>query len=367
MTQSSSVNWQALMIGMIAVFAVIAYAFMVHRSTRYTVISMLILGAFAAFAAIVFGTVVLPYLTFKPQPAQGLRKYSDLEMIGRNVYRSEGCWYCHTQFVREVDWDLGPVSTEGDYVFDAPAMLGSERTGPDLSNEGGKYPDEWHRAHHRDPQSMAAGSIMPKFEYLERMPINEIDSVTRKEARDSNGKLKPFIVNDPKEGLRPATQMDALIAYVQSMGTRRKQVAAGQELEVPDYYKFVYNDKTKKYDPRAAPASIPLTPVFANQGRGMYNNLCAPCHGLEGYGDGPAGRDFVVKPANFHLPQFKKYSEAKWYWRVQNGVPGARMPAWKSRLNAEQTWYIIRYLQSIANPEDVKTSAPEGSAAPPSH
>lgn len=138
---------------------------------------LLIPGAMLLIIIAFVSTAVLPYMEEITPTPKGA-PYTDEELRGRQIYVREGCWYCHTQQVRPIrpDAGLGEVSQPGDYVNDYPHVLGSERTGPDLSHVGGKYEDEWHRNHFANPrpqtpeeEEMAgkvAGSVMPPFSYL---------------------------------------------------------------------------------------------------------------------------------------------------------------------------------------------------------
>jgi cytochrome c oxidase cbb3-type subunit I/II len=96
-------------------------------------------------------------------------EYTDVERRGRAVYVREGCWYCHSQYVRPVageDFRWGPVSEAGEYAFDQPHLLGTRRIGPDLTRVGLKYSDDWHYAHTWDPRITVPESIMPRFKWL---------------------------------------------------------------------------------------------------------------------------------------------------------------------------------------------------------
>jgi len=337
---NSPINYQALGVGLVSLLAVTSYAFMVLRSTKHPVVSTLVIGAAAAFVAVVFGVVVLPYVTFQPKVAPGVRPYTTRELVGRAVYLREGCWYCHSQFVRQQDRDQGPLAEAGQYVYDSPAALGTERTGPDLSNEGGKFPDEWHEIHISHPRSVRPGSIMPDFAYLmDRYPV------------DANGhRFKYF---DAKyQTWRDATDMDCLVLYIQSLG-RRNAVTKETQPDVPWEYRFVLDPHSNKYVPRTEPTAIPYATRQIIQAEGMFDQFCSPCHGLSGRGDGYAGRDMWVPPANFTLPKYANYTEAKWFWRISEGIPGAQMPRWMFTLTTEQRWYLVRFLQYVnaqANP-----------------
>jgi len=95
--------------------------------------------------------------------------YTPLERVGRSVYMREGCWYCHSQYVRPVAGEArrwGPISEAGEYAFDRPPLLSSRRIGPDLARVGLKYGDDWHYAHYWDPRLVVPDSIMPSFKWL---------------------------------------------------------------------------------------------------------------------------------------------------------------------------------------------------------
>ena len=101
-----------------------------------------------------FVSVYMPSYMTEYQPSEMFRPRTEQEERGRKLFVGNGCTYCHSQFVRDIDWGLGAerVARAGDYVADRPHLLGTERTGPDLSQEGGEHPDDWHRAHFTNPR-----------------------------------------------------------------------------------------------------------------------------------------------------------------------------------------------------------------------
>ena len=102
-------------------------------------LTVIVFGGLIIFAPVLFIAVILPWTTISEQPSEIFRVRSSLEALGREVYVRNGCTFCHTQFVRDMDWDIGAerVALSGDYVQDQPHLVGTERTGPDLSQEGG--------------------------------------------------------------------------------------------------------------------------------------------------------------------------------------------------------------------------------------
>ena len=108
-------------------------------------------------------------------PTGKLEPYTEQELAGRETYIREGCWYCHTQQTRTLLADTkrsgwrgvdAPISTPDEFVYDAPHMFGTKRTGPDLSRVGGKYDTQWHLAHFRNPRDLVPGSVMPPFPWI---------------------------------------------------------------------------------------------------------------------------------------------------------------------------------------------------------
>jgi cbb3-type cytochrome oxidase cytochrome c subunit len=266
-------------------------------------------GVVATFFTIVTSTVLLPMVLFNPKPSGHGNDYSKNTAIskvadpmrGRQIYIREGCVYCHTQFTRLQDRGYGPLVKAGDYVQETPHQLGTARTGPDLTNEGVKFPSEWQKAHLIEPRAVKPGSIMPSFSYLSDRDMND------------------------------------LVGYLQTLGNMRK---VEHYVEAPEEYK-TYLAK-KKID-TAADAS-------ANAGRGIYTQNCAACHGMEGRGNGPNAISLEKKPANFTRPFYKQYSDDFWFYRISEGVIGTRMPRFGEVLSEDQRWYLVAYLKTL--PQD---------------
>jgi len=143
---------------------------------------ILLFGAAMLVMTGLLGTVILPYFdetTVTPTETAQLKNYptDSAEARGRHVYIREGCIWCHTQQVRPVraDSKLGPVSQPGDYYYDAPIIMMTQRTGPDLTWVGSRYSPEWQYAHLINPQKIAGpGSIMPKYDYLSEQDLQDL-------------------------------------------------------------------------------------------------------------------------------------------------------------------------------------------------
>lgn len=160
------------------------------------------------------------------QPVEGLKPYTALQLAGRDVYLREGCYNCHSQMVRPFRAEAlryGPYSTAGEFVYDHPFQWGSKRTGPDLHRVGGKYSDEWHRTHLNNPRDLVPESNMPAYPWLLTGTIAPESMAPRMRALRKVG--VPYTDDEiAKAGaeVQGKTEMDAVIAYLQVLGTARK-------------------------------------------------------------------------------------------------------------------------------------------------
>ncbi len=159
------------------------------------------------------------------EPAEGIEVYSPLRLAGRDVYIREGCYNCHSQQIRPFRSETeryGPYSVAGEFVYDRPFQFGSKRTGPDLARVGGRYSDDWHYLHMVDPRVLVPESNMPGYPWLADRVVDADLVVSKLETLQTLG--DPYtdeqIANAPAE-LDGKTEMDALIAYLQGLGTNR--------------------------------------------------------------------------------------------------------------------------------------------------
>lgn len=157
------------------------------------------------------------------QPIAGLKPYSALQLAGRDIYIREGCYNCHSQMVRPFRAETeryGHYSVAGEYVYDRPFQWGSKRTGPDLHRVGGRYSDEWHRAHLMNPRDVVPESNMPAYPWLENAKVDAKVMPLKFEAMRKLG--VPYtdeeIKNSAKE-VEGKTELEAVIAYLQGLGT----------------------------------------------------------------------------------------------------------------------------------------------------
>jgi cytochrome c oxidase cbb3-type subunit 2 len=162
------------------------------------------------------------------EPVQGLTPYSPLRLVGRDIYIREGCYNCHSQMVRPFRAETeryGHYSVAGEYVYDHPFQWGSKRTGPDLHRVGGRYSDEWHRLHFNNPRDVVPESNMPAYPWLARAPAEASDIEAKMRALRAVG--VPYTdeqIANAKSELEGKTELDALIAYLQGLGTALKGV-----------------------------------------------------------------------------------------------------------------------------------------------
>ena len=153
----------------------------------------------------------------------GVKPYSALELAGRDIYIRESCALCHSQQIRPFVTEVkryGPYSRAGEFVYDRPFLWGSKRTGPDLARVGGEYSDEWHRIHMNDPRAVVPSSIMPGYPWLAKTPLDAGDLRARMDALVVLG--HPYSEADLAQAspdvLAGKTELDAVIAYLQSLG-----------------------------------------------------------------------------------------------------------------------------------------------------
>ena len=160
------------------------------------------------------------------QPAPGLKPYTALQLAGRDVYVREGCYNCHSQMVRPFRAEAlryGALSTAGEFVYDHPFQWGSKRTGPDLHRVGGKYSDEWHRVHLINPRDLVPESNMPAYPWLVSAMVDAQEMPSHLRALRRVG--VPYSdeeIAKAGEEVKGRSEMEALIAYLQVLGTSGK-------------------------------------------------------------------------------------------------------------------------------------------------
>jgi cytochrome c oxidase cbb3-type subunit 2 len=188
-----------------------------------------LMGVLIALVISIGGLVQIVPLYFQgvsKQPAPGIEPYDALRLAGRDVYVREGCYNCHSQMVRPFRSETeryGPYSLAGESVYDHPFQFGSKRTGPDLARVGGRYSDEWHRVHMLNPRDVVPESNMPGYPWLAR---NAVDGALVEKKMRTLVKLgHPYseeALSGAAEAVAGKTELEALIAYLQGLGTNLK-------------------------------------------------------------------------------------------------------------------------------------------------
>jgi cytochrome c oxidase cbb3-type subunit 2 len=160
------------------------------------------------------------------EPVAGLKPYTPVQLAGRDIYLREGCYNCHSQMIRPFRAETeryGHYSVAGEFVYDRPFQWGSKRTGPDLARVGGRYSDDWHRIHLNNPRDLVPESNMPAYPWLAKSPADA--SVIDAKLRVLRTLGHPYTDADiagAKAQLAGKTEEDALIAYLQVLGTAIK-------------------------------------------------------------------------------------------------------------------------------------------------
>lgn len=271
-----------------------------------------------ATIAILVGTIitmVLPFATVNTSADRidSVTPYTAIQLAGRDVYIREGCNNCHTQTVRPLVADViryGDYSKSGEFVYDRPHLWGSRRTGPDLARIGGKYPDEWHIQHMRNPTSMVPRSNMPAYAFLDQ---NAIDPDYTKKKMDTLG--FPYTETDIK-GLEGTTEMDAIVAYMQKLGS-----------DIP----WRANIKTEIIGNLANPYMDNLTVL--DEGGTLYTANCSACHGSNLKGG------IATDISDLDMP------DADLFELIYTGIQDSGMPSYAS-IGQNKIWKIVTYIKN---------------------
>jgi cytochrome c oxidase cbb3-type subunit I/II len=306
--------------------------------------------------------------------------YTPQQRHGRQIYLREGCWYCHSQFVRPVTGETrrwGPVTESGEFAYDVPHLFGTRRIGPDLMRVGLKYSDEWHLAHFWNPRQLSPDSVMAPYRglfntpdqpvkivddgaggrTLEKTPITEtlFDFGSKERIqltpnadgllfvpRSAKGKA-PLILTPKQEFTGDAVKiaaeteaLEALIAYLQKLGMNRgkwRDLFEPQQIEVMD-------------------VTMPRSAEWIAHGKEVYQRRCLGCHGEKGDGNGPAAtfmtkqrpRDFTAAVFKFRLTKEPLPTDGDLLRTITRGVRGTAMPAWYD-LPLNDRLSVIQYIK----------------------
>ena len=197
-----------------------------HEKIETSNFLMIVLILLAVAVGGIVEIVPLFFQRSTTQPIEGLKPYTPLQLAGRDIYVREGCYNCHSQMVRPFRSEAlryGQHSLAGEFVYDHPFQWGSKRTGPDLHRVGGKYSDEWHSIHLNNPRELVPESNMPAYPWLLEATVDPAQMAPRMKALRTVG--VPYSdeeIAKAGEDVKGRTEMDALIAYLQVLGTARK-------------------------------------------------------------------------------------------------------------------------------------------------
>jgi cytochrome c oxidase cbb3-type subunit II len=297
---------------------------------------VVVFGILLFFSATFFISVVLPWMTIPESPSEIFRTRTELEEQGRKIYVNNGCHYCHTQFIRSFDWNLGAqrIAKSGDYVAERPHLLGTERTGPDLSQQGGEHPDDWHVAHFINPRFVRPESIMPSWEFLGMEQINALIAY-----KQSLG----FQMADARVARQKFWKEKALAAY-----------RAGPDKNVEWLHEMV----PKPW--RELPNPYPASEEALLRGQRIYQGFCIGCHGPVGDGMGPAQPFLDPPPLNFTILKDRGISGGIIYYQIMNGITGTAMPYFKRELESQKIWDVGHYIAVFFIGQSDANAAPEG-------
>lgn len=286
---------------------------------------ILVIGTASLLLAALLVTVAVPMsLSYLYEPSDIARPLNDKQLDGKKIYMREGCWYCHTQQVRNLPQDArafgGRVSQPGDYAYDRPVLLGTERTGPDLALIGGKYSDDWHLAHFINPRYTVPKSLMPSFDYL------------------SEEELEALIAYVQSLGGRPADKRAEMQRMMKEEMLRAEETDLGEammEMMVPADFRELKNP-------------LPVTADGLEEGRAIFEFNCIGCHGKKGDGNGPAARYLDPNPANFTDAGFmSSVSDGRLYHSILFGVPGTAMHPFGAKITVDEIWNVVNYLRTL--------------------
>lgn len=201
---------------------------MSHAVVEKNITLMAVLIAAVISVAGLVQIVPLFFLSETTEPAEGIEPLDALEFAGRDIYIREGCHVCHTQMIRPFRAETeryGHYSVAGEFVYDRPFLWGSKRTGPDLARVGGRYSDYWHELHLLNPRDVVPESNMPAYPWLAENELHPNRVANRMVAQMEwlNVPYKYLEIEEQAEALEGKTEMEALIAYLQQLGTNMER------------------------------------------------------------------------------------------------------------------------------------------------
>lgn len=324
------------------------------------------IGGMLAFFTVVLAVVVLPTATYDPPPSSNWLPLSQTAFRGRGIYLANGCEYCHSSFTRPQDefasqyYLYKRVALAGDYwgSDQTPNILGTERTGPDLSQEGGVHPDQWHAAHYNNPRNVQPLSIMPVFSFLSDQDVSDLVAFNQ----SAGGKTATLrdaatVVAHELDGisggdLDPAKVFPDLVQKAQAAGDYKPN-GSGDDTDTSGLsWADIYDLNTFERSYWLTQDPLDVTQANLNKGRAVFEARCSGCHGTTGLGDGPAAQLLDPTPDDFSDPgMFTSATDGdgERYHRILTGGRGSAMEDFGQRLTVEEIWQVILFLRTIPN------------------
>ena len=320
------------------------------------------LGGLIAFFIVVFIVVWLPIHTFDPPASADWTPLSKDAVKGRNLFASNGCYVCHSGYSRPQDvryalYFLYPkVSQPGDFYGSdqTPNLLGTERTGPDLSQESGWHPGDWQRAHFYDPRFMDPLSLMPSMKSLfSDKQVDQLIAYVEQRSGKSGllryaGQLYAKHVVLANQGFpEPYTGFQgAHKPVVSALPDSKLTPEDGQLAEAPNLSQI-----DRSYWLSGDP--LPVTEANLLRGKEVFLDRCVGCHGLKGDGNGPGARFLAPPPADFTDADDAccggDTGPGDFYYRILRGWPGTAMENFGDRLSVNDIWRVVLFLKTIPN------------------
>jgi len=196
---------------------------MSHEKVETNIGLMVVLITLVILVGGLIEIVPLFFMKQTNEPVSGLEPYTSIQLAGRDVYVSNGCYGCHSQMIRPFRAETeryGHYSLAGEFIYDRPFQWGSKRTGPDLHRVGGRYSDDWHRLHLTNPRLVVPESNMPGYPWFNDTPVDgELVANKMRALRLLNTPYTDDDIKNAPSSLEGVTEMDALIAYLQVLGT----------------------------------------------------------------------------------------------------------------------------------------------------
>jgi cbb3-type cytochrome oxidase cytochrome c subunit len=327
------------------------------------------LGGLVAFFTVVAIVVWLPIHTFDPPPSADWAPLSNQAVAGRNLFAQNGCYVCHSGYSRPQDvrhalYFLYPkISQPGDFwgSDQSPNLLGTERTGPDLSQESGWHPDDWQRAHFYDPRFVDPLSLMPQMKSLfSDTQVEQLVSFVEMRSGKSGllryaGQLYSKHVVLTNQGFKPApTGFQGAHATIQEGAD--VPVPAGQLEEAPNLSQI-----DRSYWLSGDP--LPVTEQNLYRGKEIFLDRCVGCHGPNGNGKGPGAKFMAPPPADFTSADDAccggDTGPGDFYYRILRGWTGTGMENFGERLSVDDIWRVVLFVKTIPNGTLKKNVVPE--------